>query len=109
MSALGRQIGVGFGVAAIVAGGFLTACSKEKSADPSPSSAPAVEPSQKDVQINVTRTGMSVAPPAHGPPCSGASCTHHRRGGYGGDYGDYGDGGDGGGGDGGGGEGGGGE
>lgn len=94
-----RRASLLIGTLAIITMGTVTvACTPrtEKPADPGASE---IAPTEKNVRTNVTRTGMSAAPPVVGGsrpcgygPSGGAGCQHH-RGGYGGDGGDGGGGG----------------
>ena len=97
-------------LAIITMGTVTVACTPrtEQPADPNATQSE-MAPTQKNVRTNVTRTGMSAAPPpmSDSRPCGfgpggGASCHRGGYGGYGGDGGYGGYGGDGGGGGGGG-------
>ena len=87
-----RKIALGLSALAIAGMGSITvACSPrtEKPAEPSVSNtAPSAQPTEKNVQTNVTRAPISVAPPVGGGggnparPCGfgpqgGAPCSHN--------------------------------
>lgn len=84
---------------AIVTMGTVTVACTPRTEQPADPSVSEIAPSEKNVRTNVTRTGMSVAPPGVGGsrPCGfgpgGGGPCHHRHGGYGGDGGDGGGGG----------------
>ena len=104
-----RRTSLGVSALAIIGMGTLTvACTPRTQQPTQPDetslTGPTALPTEKDLRTNVTRTGMSAAPPIHpggNVPCGfgpagGAGCHTHRSGGDGG-YGGGSDGGGGGG------------
>lgn len=96
-----QRVGLFASALAVVAMGTLTSACTPRTEQPSDSgvtNTEPVDPSEKNVQTNVTRAPMSAAPPMHTDarpcgfgPAGGGGCVHHRTGGG------YGEGGDGGG------------